>query len=366
MPVAGFTYTWAGLTDAHFDKLLIPYNGDVNNFDYSDYTVQATNTWITSYVQPTGVNATFQEDIDSGWTEVLDTQSLFNPTNGEYSSPFSVNPLAGESYTYELAIGGSIILDNNSGGNAGLEYIVSGYTVKNRYRVFAEIMVAGYGNLKVYGSSVAVQYPAASPLPTGNTTILTFADQLSIPALVSASGVPIDVSDVQVLSIGVEVLQTYDGVNSNGANFWIAAGGGFTAVDVNVVLDLSSINLVILPSNNIQTTGGTLVMNDYVPVEIKQSDFVKSIFQMYNLYVEQDIDNPYNLILRHRDEYYDSGAEKDWSQKLAKDKAQELMFLPDVTKKKLKLTYAPDEDTPNVLYTQATFTSGLPLTVRRI
>jgi hypothetical protein len=75
---------------------------------------------------------------------------------------------------------------------------------------------------------------------------------------------------------------------------------------------------------------------------------------MYNLYVEQDIDNPYNLILRHRDEYYDSGAEKDWSEKLAKDRAQELMFLPDVTKKKLKLTYAPDEDTHNVLYTQAT------------
>lgn len=352
--VAGFTYTWAGLTDAHFDKLLIPYNGDVNDFDYSDYRVEATNTWTTSYVQPTGVNATFQEDIDSGWTEVLDAQSLFNPTNGEYSSPFSVNPLAGESYTYQLSIGGSIILDNNSGGNAVLEYIVGGYTVKNKYRVFAEVFVQGYGNLKVYGSTSGVAYyPIASPLPTGNTTILTFTEQLSIPALVSASGVPIDVADIQVLSIGVDVIQTYNNVNSNGANFWVLATGPGYA-DVNIVLDLTSINLVILPSNNIQTTGGTLVMNDYVPVEIKQSDFVKSIFQMYNLYVEQDIDNPYNLILRHRDEYYDSGAEKDWSQKLAKDKAQELMFLPDVTKKKLKLTYAPDEDTPNVLYTQAT------------
>lgn len=352
--VAGFTYTWAGLTDAHFDKLLIPYNGDVNNFDYSDYKVNATNTWTTSYVQPTGVNATFQEDIDSGWTELVDAQNLFDPLTGEYSSPFSSNPLAGEYYNYELQIGGSIILDNNSGGNAVLEYIVSGYTVKNRYRVFAEVFVQGYGNLKVYGSSATVQYPAASPLPTGNTTILTFAESLTVPALVSASGVPIVTSDIQVLSLGVEVVQTYNGVNSNGANFWIAAGGGFTAVDVNVILDLNSINMVILPSQNIQTTGGTLIMNDYVPVEIKQSDFVKSIFQMYNLYVEQDVDNPYNLILRHRDEYYDSGAEKDWSEKLAKDKAQELMFLPDVTKKKLKLTYAPDEDTANVLYTQAT------------
>jgi hypothetical protein len=353
--VAGFTYTWAGLTDAHFDKLLIPYNGDVNNFDYTDYKVEATNTWTTSYVQGTGVNYTFQEDIDSGWTEIVDTQSLFNPTNGEYSSPFSIDPWAGEHYTYELQIGGSIILDNNSGGNAVLEYIAGGYIVKNKYRVFAEIIVAGYGNLKVYGTTSGVAYyPAASPLPTGNTTLLTFAESLSIPALVSAVGAPIDVADIQVLSIGVEVTQTYGSANSNGANIWIAAGGGFTPVDVNVVLNLTSITMVILPSQNVQTTGGTLIMNSYVPVEIKQSDFVKSIFQMYNLYVEQDIDNPYNLILRHRDEYYDSGAEKDWSQKLAKDKAQELMFLPDVTKKKLKLTYAPDEDQSNVLYTQAT------------
>jgi hypothetical protein len=95
-------------------------------------------------------------------------------------------------------------------------------------------------------------------------------------------------------------------------------------------------------------------MNQYVPVEIKQSDFVKGILQMYNLYVEQDIDNPYNLVLRHRDEYYDSGAEKDWSSKLAKDRGQDLVFLPDLTKKKLKLTYAQDEDEFNTLYTQMT------------
>jgi len=355
--VAGFTYTWADLVDAHFDKLLIPYNGDVNNFDYSDYKVEATNTWTTSYVQPTGINATFQEDIDSGWTEVIDAQNLFNPSTGEYSSPFNTtNPFSAEYYGYELQIAGSIILDNNSGGNAVLQYIVGGYTVKNKYRVFAQVFVQGYGNLIVYGTNsvVTVEYPAASPLPNGQTIILTFADSISLFAVANGLGPYTTLNDIQILSIGVEVVQTYDNANSNGSNFWIAAGGGFTFVDVNVVLDLYSINMVITPSEHIQATGGTLIINDYVPAKIKQSDFVKSIFQMYNLYVEQDIDNPYNLILRHRDEYYDSGAEKDWSQKLAKDKAQELMFLPEVSKKKLKLTYAPDDDTANVLYTQAT------------
>ena len=352
--VAGFTYTWAGLTDAHFDKLLIPYNGDTNDQNYDDYRVEATNTWTTTNVQATGFNVTFIESVNSGWSELIDTQGIFDPALGEYTSPFSTSAIAGEHYTYSLTIGGSISLDNTSGANA---YLTSLYPVGdnyNRYRVFARVSVAGSGNTIVYGSSVL--YPSTTPLPNGSNNILTFADTLTIPA--GANGVILGMSagDIQVLEVGVEVV-SFDNSNGTGQiqgnSFWYDVTVT-NFVDVNVVLDLTSINMVILPSNNIQVTGGTLTMNQYVPVEIKQSDFVKSILQMYNLYVEQDIDNPYNLVLRHRDEYYDSGAEKDWSQKLAKDKPQELVFLPDLTKKKLKLTYEQDDDNFNKIYTQAT------------
>ena len=355
--VAGFTYTWTELTAAHFDKLLIPYNGDTNDQDYNDYRVEATNTWTTTNVQATGYNVTFSEAVDSGWSEVIDTQGIFDPTTGQYTSPFNTNAQAGEHYMYTLNIGGSISLDNTSGGTAVLSNIVGGSIDENKYRVFARISVAGVGNAIVYGSSITVDYPTGSPLATGSTTILTFAESLPIPAVTNGLIPGIAVGDVQVLEVGVEVVGTQNGVvqgNGLGTNYWIASGGGFTFVDVNVVLDLTTINMVVLPSNNIQVSGSTLTMNQYVPVEVKQSDFVKAIFQMYNLYIEQDVDNPYNLILRHRDEYYDSGAEKDWSAKLAKDRPQELMFLPDVTNKKLKLTYAPDDDGPNVAYTQAT------------
>lgn len=348
---AGFTYTWTGLTDAHFDKLLIPYNGDVNNQDYSDYLVEATNTWTTSYTQPTGYNQTFQEDVISGWSEVIDAQNLYDPLTGEYSSPFSINPLAGEHYIYEIAIGGTISLDNTSGANAVLEYILSGYNVTQNYKVFAQVFVSGYGQMKVYGDSITVNYPVSSPLPNGLTTILTFAQTLTLYAVADSFGSPIDASDIQILSIGVEIQGYYNNVPGQ-VYWWDTTITNF--VDVNVILDLNTINLRILPSNNIQVSGSTLSMNQYIPVEVKQSDFIKSIFQMYNLYVDVDIDNPYNLILSHRDEYYDSGSQKDWSEKLSKEKGQELIFLPDLTKKKLKLTYAPDEDSPNVVYTQAT------------
>jgi len=79
-----------------------------------------------------------------------------------------------------------------------------------------------------------------------------------------------------------------------------------------------------------------------------------SIFMMYNLFADVDPEQPNNIILRHRDEYYDNGTEKDWTYKLAKDREQNLEFLPDVSSKRLILTYKQDTDEPNVLFFQST------------
>jgi hypothetical protein len=349
--VAGFTYTWDEIGSAHFDKLVIPYNGDTNDQNYEDYKVEATNTWTTTNVQAVGYNTTFSEAVDSGWSEVIDTQSLFDPALGEYSTPISTSAIAGEHYIYTLTVGGTISLDNTSGANAVLTYGTSATSITQRYRVFAQVFVSGFGSVKIYGDVVTISYPVANPLPNGSTIIQTFSTTLNIPTQSNGTVPSIDAGDIQILSIGVDILGLHIGVP--GTNVWKDITLT-TPAAVNVILDLTSINMVILPSNNVQVTGGTLLINQYVPVEIKQSDFVKGILQMYNLYVEQDIDNPYNLVLRHRDEYYDSGAEKDWSSKLAKDRGQDLVFLPDLTKKKLKLTYAPDDDEYNKIYTQMT------------
>jgi hypothetical protein len=343
--VAGFTYTWADIASSHFDKLLIPYNGETNDQNYEDYKVEATNTWTTTNVQATGYNVTFSEAVDSGWSELIDTQGIFDPTLGEYSSPFNTSGIAGEHYVYSLTIGGTIDLDNTSGATAYFN------PSSMNYRVFVRVSVEGFGQAIVYGSNIALTQISTPTIANGSTTILTFTDTFNIPAVTNGLIAGIASGDIQILEVGVQISSS--NYNNNVNPIWYTATYP-TPAAVNVVLDLTSINMVILPSNNIQVTGGTLTMNQYVPVEIKQSDFVKGILQMYNLYVEQDIDNPYNLVLRHRDEYYDSGAEKDWSSKLAKDRAQDLIFLPDLTNKKLKLTYAQDEDQFNTQYTQLT------------
>jgi hypothetical protein len=97
-----------------------------------------------------------------------------------------------------------------------------------------------------------------------------------------------------------------------------------------------------------------MFINRYVPAKVKQKDFIKSIFTMYNLYTEIDPSEPNVLILKHRDDYYDSGAEIDWTYKLAKERDQQLQFLPELSNKKLVLTYKQDSDEPNKIYFDAT------------
>lgn len=110
---AGFTYTWAAQAAARFDKLLIPYNGDENQIDWTDYKIKANNTWATSQTPSLGNFFTFQETL-TGWTETLDTQSIFNPVTGEYTAPTSTDPAASQGYEFNITITYEVTFENTS------------------------------------------------------------------------------------------------------------------------------------------------------------------------------------------------------------------------------------------------------------
>ena len=328
---AGFQYEWSDLAAARFDKLLIPYNGDSNTFDTADYLVDEENTTpFTASVDSTTAN-NYREDA-TGWTEITDVQGSFNPTTGEFTVPFSTNAAAGEAYIMEYQIDYEFQIDNT---NATV--------VLNSLSPFKATPVIGFSILGYNGQysnlSAEQVINQGSIIPVG-VTALTSGIVTGSVALMSDGTVPASLTAAQVANIVVG---------------WQNGYCQFTgALPVNVELIVNSVRIKITPTANVQVIGGILDINQYVPLKIKQSDYVKSIFQMYNLYADTDTDQPNKLILRHRDEYYDSGAEKDWTQKLMKDREQNLIFLPDLTAKKLKLTYKADNDSPNVVYTQMT------------
>lgn len=330
---AGFTYEWSGLTAAKFDKLLIPYNGDANTFDTQDYLVDAEITSsfdVTSSVQSYG-----SFDDVTGWTELVDSQGLFDPTTGIYTIPFNTSLPSMQGYTMTYEIDYELTLNNTSG--------MSVVNSNNPFKIW-QIIRATIGP---YTSQLSNITPSSTI--SVNTTITTSG--LTISSGVKTGGLFIgqNANNSGQLNIG-DNIQIQIGTSHTYTAFF----GAGVAQPVDVVLTVNSLKIKILPTQNVQVIGGILNINEYIPKEIKQSDFVKSIFQMYNLYVDTDDDQPNKMILRHRDEYYDSGSEKDWTSKLMKDRDQNLLFLPDVTNKKLKLTYKPDNDSANTVYTQMT------------
>jgi hypothetical protein len=337
---AGFTYTWTDLQNARFDKLLIPYNGEENQIDWTDYKVLARAEWLTTNTQPTnGTFAQFQETID-GFTELLDPQGIFNPALGQYSAPTDVDPAASQSYEFKVTIQYDLIFDNQS-ASAARPFSSSqvGYLpVSRSFTPFVKALSPSQTGTNGLLTAVVID----DYIPSGVTTYGTYANVV----ITTPSGY-INTSDILTMAVGV-----LSNTASGNLISWRTAAGVAARVDINV--DVLDLQVEIIPNSYVQPIGGFLTMNQYVPQKIKQSDFVKSIFQMYNLFADVDPSQPNNIILTHRDEYYDNGTERDWTYKLAKDREQNLEFLPDVSNKRLVLTYKEDKDTPNTLYIDAT------------
>lgn len=338
---AGFTYEWAGLQDARFDKLIIPYNGEANQIDWTDYKVKANTAHTTNYSQPASGNfVAFFENL-TAWTETLDLQNIFNPVTGIYTAPTDVDPNASQSYefkfnvTYEVSFfnpNANPVQPNIFNSQVG-QYVPQPRTFTPYIQA---VNPAGTG-----ASSTLTPIIISTPLASGTTIFGTYSNT----GITTPSG---------YISTGNQ-LRTRVGLSSNmtfGTYQWRTAAGTPVKVDINI--DIIDISLEVVPNSNVQPVSGNLLMNEYVPQKVKQSDFVKAIFTMFNLFADIDPDNPTNIILTHRDEYYDNGAEKDWTYKLAKDREQNLEFLPDVSSKRLILTYKQDNDTPNTLYYGAT------------
>jgi len=93
----------------------------------------------------------------------------------------------------------------------------------------------------------------------------------------------------------------------------------------------------------------TFYMNKAVPVNVKQKDFFTSIIKMFNLYVDVDPENEFNLLIEPRNDFYNTDV-VDWTYKL--DTASNFQINPmgDLENKRYVFTYKEDSDHYNTVY----------------
>jgi len=353
---AGYSYTWDGLVDAKFDKLLIPYNGDQNIVDWQDVYVEAEISGFsyTKSYAPSMAQEGFFDFVVEPWTEISDPGGLFG--NASYSTPQWIGAGSGESYIWEVTVTGTVQLENICPVNL---HIQGGF--KRAYVPYFDIRVNAFHNIRCLSSSgLIVQYTQANPFPANSlSSTYSFTEVFTLSATTDGSAAGgIDVNDVQTIFGGVRshVINPDGTIQFVGpvSTTWVTNSFGTSTGAPEVTVNISSASLTIRPSDNIPLTSGVTTMNNFIPEKIKQSDFIKSIFMMYNLYATANPDNQNNLILISRDEYYDAGKAVDWTNKLMKDKEQSMIFIPELNNKKLRLTYKADTDSPNTVYTGIT------------
>ena len=371
---AGFTYDWPTMAYDRFEKLLIPYNGGPDNFDYADYLVKAEKTapltipsttssqGVTNIATGTYLGASTKINI-TNWTELEDPQNIFNPITGVYTTPFIISTLNAQQYDYNITMSYQVNIVNTNASACFGSYNNAAAAVF--YAPYLSVNVPGqplvpinlYTNPSppsgfLYGNN-AIQCPLSVPA-LSTTNILTQNIQctipLSYPLLNNGSLGTLGITVVQ------QVLQPTNTLTNNLRKWRVGSvTGAFPAANtLRVQVVISSIQITIVPNSTVYAIGGTIDVNDYVPKKIKQSDFIKGIFNMYNIYAQVDSSQPNKLLLQSRDDFYDAGAEVDWTAKLAKDQEQNLSFLPELTSKKIILTYAADKDNPNTTYSNAT------------
>lgn len=350
---AGFSYQWDELTDVNtrFDKWIVPYNGEAPKLRENlrqGYNVEANANTLQTF---TG-SATNGKPVSIVPTQLLqpnetiDLSGSYDPATSVYTSPFY--SLGGGSLAFELIVEWELALNNTSGATA---YVVNSLTAGQAIEYYPSVRMGKNGSLTNAGGGNLYQLD-----PMGR---ITLSHGFNIPSGITS--LKNGVTTVNLAGTLNTNTTTYRNAVAVGAtSFWAGKwrdgkGTGSTEVKVDTVLRIKTVKLKVIPSMSDGIGFGQRVyMEDYVPKKIKQADFVKSILTANNLMAEVDTFNSNKLILKSRNKYYDEGKVVDWTKKLAKQKEQNVVFLPNITSKKMVLTYKEDKDSPNTTYTDAT------------
>ena len=136
--------------------------------------------------------------------------------------------------------------------------------------------------------------------------------------------------------------------------YYNASGGivttGTGTVTTKLAGGVSGTSFYGLINNKTTVEGGLLQINQALPKQIKQKDFVKSIMQAFNLYLDFDKNDPKKIIIESYNDYFNFGASVDWANKIDLDKPIDVNPISMVDGKRYIFRYKEDKDYYNQKY----------------
>jgi hypothetical protein len=352
---AGYAYEWQASTGSttQFDKLIIPYSGDKKKLSEefvqsvkviaNESTIQENESNFTAGV----ISSIPRKKVDVT-NEVVDPSNLYNPTTSTYENTWEVE--SPNAVQYSINIEWELYFEY-SGSNFARSASLGTNPI---LRYFPKLEVYNQSNVIKGGVDLKFDYVNTFSAGTGTGEWINNGNNIELDSSLSIDIYPGEyiagggtnqlTLNATQLNIGY-LLQLFSRVNINVLNRQWRNAVTNQPVIVNYGLRIKNISIEIVPTTDSGLLPNSPInLKSFLPKKVKQSEFLKSIYQKYNLYAEVDSQNPNKIIYKSRDEYYDDGVFKNWEQKLDKNQKQELYFVPEISSKKMILSYKDDDN----------------------
>lgn len=314
--IAGYTYTSTFLNSTYFKSLIIPYSGGglrLTNADIQDRTFRASlsgfyetpDLYLNTVTNPTTRIIPFDDDTTS---PNFDTGGNFNTASGRFvpteAGSYNLNT---ELNIQSLWYNASVLVNTS---NTFITQL-SAQDIFLNVGDYVDVRVKFFWRLENVGFAVTCQVQFVK-----NGTTVINSGVVVVPQ--STPTIPFDEIKVRVLANSLY----------------------YNAVATDTI-----------------TEGMTMLMNNTLPPpDTKLRDILMSLIRMFNLYFEVDPDNPKNLTIEPRDDFYLTGSNNalDWTDKL--DESQDLVITPlgELDSKSFYFSYKEDSDYYNAKYKKLT------------
>ena len=356
---SGFTYTSNFFNASLFRHLIIPFNGKEFSPLQStllDRTIEAnTPLFVSSGLDNYTLDSSLFAPLDYQTNtirlsnEIVDADNQYNPATGTIT--------VGANGIYRLSFDVTLQIDTTpEAGTAGVGDVIGGSYYPlfiNKFGLKVNGVDVNTSTAHAYATNLtpATTYSTANPTTYPDTNFRDsdgLTDRNENPPNRYQLNVDIQLQAGDVITI--DLMTAWKGFPGNAYPYFDAILA--TPYDADFKVTMSDAFLSFNVIDSYYAEGDTIDMFTAIPDKVKQRDFLTSIIKMFNLYMVPDENNPKNIIIEPRKDFYTTDI-LDWSDKL--DYSQEHTLTPTAVtnKQKYKYTYKKDGDYYNKKYEES-------------
>lgn len=346
----GKTYTSTFLTGSFFKKWIIPHNAD-------KFTMNPANLALFEcYVGDTGLSAPNTKNLTTSGSALNDWWSgdIFTSQSSAYEMAFNddtTNPFIDTGNIYDTATGVLTIAQTGT----------YNFSFKTDFEIKFSAVPAGTASINLSaGASWPISYKVLRSTDGGSTWNIIYNSTpnfqynvitTSYQTITKTFNVPYSVDTGDLLKVLVHPLYS-----PSGYGIVFKDIGGTPILVGTATMDWrfrSTATIKNSLSVSDYVSGQSLSINDAIPKDIKQKDFLMSVLRAGRLFVSVDPTDNNNYIIQTRNEFYSLGKTIDWTDKLAINMPYSITFPAEIDIKNFIYRYKSDSDYYNKKYEDA-------------